>query len=68
MCDYFQALSHLKSVVLFFKENIRLPLIWQDISTYELQMFTSNVTGVITTIVLQKGKKVYKGQTLKCHY
>lgn len=62
MCDYVQALSHLKSVVLFFKENIRLPLIWQDICTYELRMFTSNVTGVLT-IVLQKGKKVYKGQT-----
>lgn len=53
---------------MFSKDDIRLSLIWQDISTYKLQIVTSNVTDVLTTIVLLKGKKVYKGQTLKSHY
>ena len=51
MCDYSQVLSHLKSIVLFFAENIRLSLIWQDIPTHEF-MFISTVISVLTTIVL----------------
>lgn len=67
MCDCFQALSHLKNVVCFLK----MISDYFDLARYihlKLQIFTSNVTGVLTTIILKKEKKVYKGQTLKSHY